>query len=235
MFLTNSMVWAAPSEYTMGGSQGDFLEQWFFPSRAQNQIINLWTNKQAVGNEILRESTTLNLQMNDNAGQWCFINWNIVSSFRRNFCEQAKQWDWMRPGGQDIYGWVWCFYTFNGEDKHSYLLFNGDLQTEMRQFCTTIGWDRDIQAFNSNVLQTRPPLLVRFTKFLLRMLVVLATTMTIFNGIRYMAAAWGEDISKAREDLIYVALGIIIALASLAIINLVNSITVGTINNLPGF
>lgn len=67
------------------------------------------------------------------------------------------------------------------------------------------------------------------------MLVVLATTMTIYNGIRYIAAVGGEDASTAREDLIYIALGIVIALASLAIINLVNSITIGTINNLPGF
>ena len=88
ILLTNSITLAAPSESTMGGNQGDFLEQSFFPSRAQNQIINLGTNKQAVGNELLRASTTLNLQMNDNAGQGCFINSNLVSGFKRNFCEQ---------------------------------------------------------------------------------------------------------------------------------------------------
>lgn len=237
VLLTHSIAWtAASSESTMGGSQGDFLEQWFFPSRAQQQIINLWTNKQAVGNELLRESTTLNLQMNDNAGQGCFINGSLVSNFKRNFCEQQLQWDWMKPAGQDPTGHagVWCFYGPN-ETTHSYLLFNGPLQSQMSQFCGTIGWDWDIQAFNSNVLQNRPPLIVRFTKFLLRILVVLATTMTIYNGIRYMAAAGWEDASSARQDLIYIAMGLIIALASLAIINLVNSITIGTINNLPGF
>lgn len=67
ILLTNTITLAAgPTESTMGGNQGDFLEQSFFPSRAQQQIINLGTNKQAVGNELLRESTTLNIQLNDN-------------------------------------------------------------------------------------------------------------------------------------------------------------------------
>jgi hypothetical protein len=216
----------------MGGSQGDFLEQWFFPSRAQQQIINLWTNKQAVGNELLRESSTLNLQWNDNGWQWCFINGNLVSSFKRNFCEQVLEWDWMKSSNYPYWG-IGCFFGPN-EENHDYLNANGSQDPAMSQFCSTIGGDRDIPQLSIG-LQSRPPLIVRFTKFLLRILVVLATTMTIYNGIRYMAAAGWEDASSARQDLIYIAMGLIIALASLAIINLVNSITIGTINNLPGF
>lgn len=121
------------------------MEQWFFPSRVQQQIINLGTNKQAVGNEILREWTNLGIDL------------------------------------------------------------------------------------NGVTLTPREPLIVRFTKFLLRMTIVLAITMTIFNGIKYIAAAGGDGVAAARENLIYIAIGILIAMFSLAIIALINSLTYWTL------
>jgi hypothetical protein len=86
------------------GGNSDFLEQVFSPSKSQQQVINIGNDKQAVGNEVLRPSTTVQIGV----------------------------------GG--------------------------------------------VQVAN------REPLLVRFTKFLLRLTIVLSITMTIYTGIRYMIA-----------------------------------------------
>ncbi len=120
----------------------DFLEQVFSPSKSQEQVINIGNSKQAVGNEVLRPSTTIQLW-----GQW-------------------------GPVAQ------------------------------------------------------RDPLLVRITKFLLRLTIVLSISMTIYAGIRYMLAVWSEEWTKnARQHLLYIVWWILLAMMSVGIIILLQSIT----------
>jgi len=72
----------------------------------------------------------------------------------------------------------------------------------------------------------RDPLLVRLTKFILRLTIVLSITMIIYTGIRYMMAVGTEEGTKtARQNLLYIVLGIILAMMSYAIIILLQSIT----------
>jgi hypothetical protein len=67
-------------------------------------------------------------------------------------------------------------------------------------------------------------IVVRITKFLLMLTIVLAVTMTILNGIQYIVkSGMGEDPKAIQKNLIYVVLGIIIALFSVVIINLLRS------------
>jgi len=137
--------WSSLAQFFGGNS--DLLEQVFSPSKSQQQIINIWNDKQSVGNEVLRESTTLQI------------------------------------------------------------------------------WPNGINAAQ------REPLIVRFTKFLLRITIVLSITMTIYTGIRYIIAMGSEEWTKnARQNLLYIILGILLAMMSLAIVTLLESISFSTLS-----
>ena len=57
------------------------------------------------------------------------------------------------------------------------------------------------------------------------MVIVLSVTMVIFNGLQYIwKSGSGEDPKKAQTNLMYVVVGIILALFSVVIINLLRSV-----------
>ncbi len=95
-----------------------------------------------------------------------------------------------------------------------------------RDFCQTIlGWD-----YNTTALQTEAPLIVRIAKFFLRITMVLAVTMVIFNGImRIIESAKWAEVKDAKKNITLIVVGILIALMSLWIINLISSITVSSL------
>jgi len=72
---------------------------------------------------------------------------------------------------------------------------------------------------------TQDSLFVRIIKWFLQIIVILGVPLLIFGGIKYMLAAWDEWAQKAaRGFIINVIIGIILALASLAIISFASSI-----------
>lgn len=90
--------------------------------------------------------------------------------------------------------------------------------------CTEMWWDRKIEIIDVNV---KAPLIVRITKFLLRMTIILSITMVIFNSVKYMIEVlWWKDRNSAesKKNLIFVAAWVIVALMSVSIINLVISV-----------
>ena len=94
------------------------------------------------------------------------------------------------------------------------------------EFCQQIlGGDNDVP-----VLQTEAPLIVRIAKFLLRITMVLAVTMVLFNGIMWIieSSKWAE-VKDAKQNIILIVSGILIALMSLWIINLISSLTVSSL------
>ena len=97
-------------------------------------------------------------------------------------------------------------------------------------FCENILW----WTYKSSIIQvastTEAPLIVRITKFLLRITMVLAVTMVIFNGIMWIieSSKWAE-VKDAKKNLTLLVVGIFIALMSLGIINLISSITVSSL------
>lgn len=124
--------------------------------------------------------------------------------------------------------WQWCFINNDRVE-------NKDLDTQMEAynytwgreaFCSQIlGGDRD-----TTVLQTEAPLIVRIAKFLLRITMVLAVTMVLFNGIMWIIeSAKGGEVKDAKKNIILIVVGILIALISLGIINLVSSLTVSSL------
>jgi len=123
----------------------DLLDSVFKPSIEQQGLIDLGSTKDQVGNEILRESTTINL--------W------------------------------------------------------GD-----------------------SLIQKKAPLIVRIAKLLLRITIVLAVTMVLYNWILYIiqSAKW-ESPKDPQKNLINIWIGILLALASLWIINLISSLTISSL------
>ncbi len=107
--------------------------------------------------------------------------------------------------------WQWCFIN----DQF--------LNVDQNQ-CTEMWWDWDIQAID---VGAKAPLLVRITKFLLRMTIVLSITMVIYNAVRYMIEVLnGKDwkSAEAKKNIAWVAWWVILALMSVWIINLVISV-----------
>jgi len=158
----------------------DLLETAFQDAIANENIIMLGNNKNAVGNEVFREGQ--DIQKTD-------------TSLRIKKT---------------------CF-----KDNVEYKVAN-------EAQCTTIGWIR--KRFD---LKTRPPLMVRIAKFLLRITVALAITMVLYNAVMYVAESMkGSDkVTKATNNLLYVGGGLILALSSVAIINLISSISISSLRN----
>lgn len=134
-------------------------------------------------------------------------------------------------GGEVSFG-AWC--DINGQK-----ISKNDITTQKDEawfiwtessFCTNILW----WEYNDNLIQgsltTEAPLIVRIAKFLLRITMVLAVTMVIFNGIMWIieSAKWAE-VKDAKKNITLIIVGILISLMSLGIINLISSITVSSL------
>lgn len=104
--------------------------------------------------------------------------------------------------------------------------------------CTEMWWERRTDIIN---VAKKEPLIVRITKFLLRMTIVLSITMIIFNAVKYMIEVlWGKDwkSAEAKKNLVLIAGWIILSLMSVSIINLIVSIpksSVKTSDDLSAF
>lgn len=95
-------------------------------------------------------------------------------------------------------------------------------------FCENIlWWERNNNLFE---VTTEAPLIVRIAKFLLRITMVLAITMVIFNGIMWIieSSKWAE-VKDAKKNIVLIVVGILIALMSLGIVNLITSLTISSL------
>lgn len=141
--------------------------------------------------------------------------------------EILRQW----IGGEISFG-AWCDINWQKiskddiTDQKNEALFTW---TEA-SFCTNILW----WVYNDNLIQgsltTEAPLIVRIAKFLLRITMVLAVTMVIFNGIMWIieSSKWAE-VKDAKKNITLIIVWILISLMSLGIINLISSITVSSL------
>ena len=65
------------------------------------------------------------------------------------------------------------------------------------QTCIQMGWQRKTEIIN---VHSKAPLIVRITKFLLRMTIVLSISMIIFNSVKYMIEVlWWKDRKSAES------------------------------------
>lgn len=79
--------------------------------------------------------------------------------------------------------------------------------------------------------KVQQPLVVRIIKVILRAVLILWVTMWIVIGIKYVYSQWDESAQKKLQWYLWnIIYGVLIALGSLTIIELVRSITQSTIN-----
>jgi hypothetical protein len=146
--------------------------------------------------------------------------WSTTTAVGNEFFRQGV-------GVQDSL-WIGCF--INGQR-----ISNQDLDTQISanwsslsrtDFCQQVlGGDWNVPVFT-----TQAPLLVRITKRLLRITIVLSITMVIYNGIMYIVeSASGAEKKDTTKNIWYIVAGILLALLSLGIINLISSITVSSL------
>lgn len=105
-----------------------------------------------------------------------------------------------------------------------------------QDFCEKVLWGSYNKNYISWTSQQQAPLIVRITKFLLRLTVVLAITMILYNGIMWIIeSSKGGDVKDAKNNIIYVVGGILVALSSVALINLISSLSINSLNpsNMP--
>ncbi|MBP6910027.1 hypothetical protein KBC03_00265 [Patescibacteria group bacterium] len=81
------------------------------------------------------------------------------------------------------------------------------------------------------LITNQDPLVVRIIKRMLRIMAILGVSVGIYVGITYILAQGDSGKEKAAiGNLVKIAVGVIIALSAIAIINLVQSITRSSIN-----
>ena len=197
----------------------DLLQKAFYQAKTQETVINLGDTKNAVGNEILRQSVGIQ----SNLWQWCFLNGSQVTTVRKQACEVT-------------FGWT--FATVNGSLADAELYVNqctlpgGGTHTitndDAKAYCEQVLWgDRNVPVLTTT---TQAPLIVQIAKWMLRLTIVLSITMVIYNGIFYIVeSAKGGEVKEATKNLGLIVAGILVALLSLWIINLISSIGVSTL------
>lgn len=173
----------------------DIMEVMFQPAKSFEKIIDLWNTKDAVGNEVFRESQQLWLEININ--NYCMANGQKIMD--KEIEAQVKA-----NGG-----------TWSNEEYCKKILW----------------WNYETKVFNGTESK-QAPLLVRITKFLLRMTIVLAITMVLYNGVMWIveSAKWWE-VKDAKDNLILIIGWVLLALSSVWLINLISSITISSLGN----
>lgn len=111
-----------------------------------------------------------------------------------------------------------------------------------------VGWDSigtDVESVGNYVLNwgsnfnlkkwltKRQSLIIEVTRFILRMSIVLAVTMLIYNGIQYMIkASKGDHPKEIVTNIIYILAGVLLALSSVIIIRLASSIGMSSLTDI---
>jgi hypothetical protein len=189
----------------------DVMDIMFQPAKWYEKVIDLGSTKNAVGNEVFKEST--NVWFNVNLSNVCKVWWQIIAEdlWDSKFSDWVE-WALFNKTLDEYKQEVW--YQWSNEDFCQIVLW-GTYETK------TFTWDTETQA----------PLIVRITKFLLRLTIVLSITMVLYNGILRVieSAKWG-DVKDAKNNILYIVGGILLALSSVVIINIISSITLSSLN-----
>jgi len=121
--------------------------------------------------------------------------------------------------------------AFNPSIQQNHVIGGGDIGTTKDQVGSyvlregnnlTLNVEKWSKFINN---KRRPSLLVQFSKFLLRLTIILSITMIIYNGVMYVIkASKGENPKEIYSNILYIVLGILLGLSSVVIIRLISSI-----------
>lgn len=212
-----------------GSNSVDLLEQAFSPSIYNDSIVwgdTIWTTKRSVGKYTLKDRTEIN-----------------IGSSRENFKEkstkdiskvQSERADLLSKEIDKYFSWQYQVVTGWYLETTS---TNTELQNLISEYNKLTSKQERLMKDRNTILNTgfnkQPSLIIMVTKFLLRMTVVLAVTMIIYNGIMYVIkASKGENPKDILNNILYVGVGILLALFSVIIIRFVSSIGTSSLNEI---
>lgn len=143
--------------------------------------------------------------------------------------EFLRWWTSIAWWDSSIFEWEVCLYypDPDNEDIEEILYVYENwkkLKIDNETDCIIAGWVRRTDLVDT---PKEAPLIVKITRFLLRITMVLAITMVIFNAVKYMIEVlWWKDrkSAEAKKNLVNIAIWIIVALMSVTIINLIVSV-----------
>ena len=192
-------------------SAADLLEQVIQPAKNYDQIINLGNNREAIGNEVFREGTSVDTISEVN----CFRSMD-------NPTPAACQSEW----------WVWFAKTGIQCYERTPLAVEGNNLWEREANCGTV-WGEWFLALGVTVAE-KEPLIVRITKWLLRLTVAISITMIIFIAVKIISS-WitGQWFTEWIKDIRNLVIWLILALSSVSIIWIIQSITLSSLSWAP--
>ena len=126
--------------------------------------------------------------------------------------------------------------AFNPSIQQNHVIGGGDIGTSKDQV-----WSYVLREGNEISLsldkwlekKRRPSLLVQFSKFLLRLTIILSITMIIYNGVMYLIkASKGENPKEIYTNIWYIVTGVLLGLSSVIIIRFISSIGQTTLNSI---
>lgn len=96
-----------------------------------------------------------------------------------------------------------------------------------------LNWGSNIKIWKEIKLTKRQSLIIEITRFIIRMTVLLAVPMLIYNGIQYMIkSSKGEHPKDVIPNIMYILAGIFLALSSVIIIRLASSIGMSSFSDI---
>lgn len=175
--------------------QNDLLDVAFQPSKNLQHIINLWNNKNAVGNEIFRGSTDVDSHLGLT---------NACYTLVPNMNSQTCTWPYQKR-----------------DDAKCYKI--PQTATTSEEACTSQGWEWRKLSYVK--LAETPPLLVRITQTLLRLTIALSIPVLLWIGVKVIRSwLSGGSIKDSIKEVSGVLIGLALALSAIGIIYLIQSI-----------
>lgn len=239
-------------------NQGDLMQQAYCMAKYRDTYIDLWNTSKAVGNSFIRGSLSIDLfagvdlgslskrqqqQIKDKVSDVKIYLWRIEAEkwgddieeedkITALEVEKIKQ---LLKEIKEMGGRIGKGAAKDLQDSVDYL--SGKIDELGGQWSASVigGLISDITWSGGDfiALKKNDSLVIRITRFILMLTVVLAVTMVIINGIQYITkSANGEDPSKTRWNLFYLVIGLLLALFSVVIINLFRSIGETTLDGI---
>lgn len=193
------------------GSAADLLEKVIKPSKNYDQIVNIWNNREAVGNEIFREGTAVDTISELN----CF---KPMPKSTPDLCQNN--------------GGVWLAKTWNQCYERIPISVQWKNLAEWETNCPGVWWERIFAVWVT--VTEKEPLIVRLTKRLLRLTIAISITMIILIGIK-LIWSWvtGQGLTEWIKNVTNLVIWLILALSSVSIIWLIQSFTINSLSGAP--
>ena len=208
-----------------GSNSQDLLEQAFSPSIYNDAIVGgdtIWTTKRSVWKYVLKDRTEINIQaFKKKSTQDISKVQSEKNNLLSNKIDSSFSWQYKIVTG-------WYLESINT---------NEELQVLISEYNKLVSKEERLMKDRNTILSVdfskRPSLIISITKFLLRMTMVLAVTMIIYNGVMYIikASKW-ENPKEILNTILYIGIGILLALFSVIIIRLISSIGTSSLNDI---